>query len=182
MLNFRPSSIDEYRDVQTIWNYNNTALNKTEEQRLKRQWRSARDSARTPVQWSGETNAGFTTAETPWMSVNPNYVDINVAQQEADPDSILNFYRKAVKLRKQLNCVRHGTYQEHFRSSDKLYMYSMTGENQKILVVCSFSDQQIRYSLPKGFDAGDAKLILCNYASPLTNTLRPYECKVYLWK
>jgi oligo-1,6-glucosidase len=52
MINWRPESIDQYRDVQTIWNYNNTALNKTEEQRLKRQWRSARDSARTPVQWS----------------------------------------------------------------------------------------------------------------------------------
>nr|MBQ8245108.1 alpha-glucosidase [Oscillospiraceae bacterium] len=182
MLNFRPDSIDEYRDVQTIWNYNNKALNKTEEQRLKRQWRSARDSARTPVQWSAEKNAGFTTAETPWMSVNPNYTWLNTQQQEDDPDSILNFYRKAVRLRKQLHCVRHGVYQEYQKLSDKLYMYSMESEKQKILVVCSFHDREMKYEVPKGFDMGSAKLILCNYQKPLTNTLHPYECKVYLWK
>ena len=182
MVNFRPDSIEDYRDVQTIWNYNNKALNKTEEQRLKRQWRSARDSARTPVQWSAEQNAGFTTAETPWMKVNPNYTWLNAAQQEEDPDSILNFYRKAVKLRKRLDCVRHGTYQEHFPLSDKLYMYSMSTEKQKILVVCSFSEKQQKFSAPKGFALEDAKLILCNYAQPQKGILHPYECKVYLWE
>ena len=182
MLNFRPNSIEEYRDVQTIWNYNHKALNKSEEERLKRQWRSARDSARTPVQWSAEKNAGFTTAETPWMSVNPNYTWLNTAQQEEDPDSILNFYRKAIRLRKQLSCVRHGTYQEYQKLSDKLYMYSMDDGSQKILVICSFHDKEMKYAVPTGFDMSAAKLILCNYAKPLTNTLHPYECKVYLWK
>ena len=181
MLNFRPDSIDEYRDVQTIWNYNNKALNKSEDARLKRQWRSARDSARTPVQWSAETNAGFTTAETPWMSVNPNYTWLNAEQQEEDPDSILNFYRKAIKLRKSLHCVRHGVYKEHQKLSDKLYLYSMESEKEKILVVCSFHDKKMKYTAPKGFDMAHAKLILCNYKEPLTNTLHPYEVKVYLW-
>jgi len=182
MINFRPESVEEYRDVQTIWNYNNTALNKTEEQRLKRQWRSARDSARTPVQWSDEKNAGFTTADTPWMSVNPNYVDINVAQQEEDPTSILNFYRKAVKLRKSLPCVRYGEYREYFPASNKLYMYSMTGETEKLLVVCSFSESTTKFTMPKGFDPATAQLILCNYTEPKKNALHPYECKVYLWR
>jgi len=182
MLNFRPDSIDEYRDVQTIWNYNHKALNLPEEQRLKRQWRSARDSARTPVQWSAEKNAGFTTADIPWMSVNPNYPWLNTAQQEEDPDSILNFYRKAVKLRKSLHCVRHGVYREHQKLSDKLYMYSMTSDKQKILVICSFHGKEMKYSVPKGFDMDSAKLVLCNHENPLTNTLHPYECKVYLWK
>jgi len=182
MVNFRPDSIEDYRDVQTIWNYNNKALNKTEEQRLKRQWRSARDSARTPVQWSSEKNAGFTTADTPWMKVNPNYTWLNARQQEEDPESILNFYRKAVRLRKQLSCVRHGTYREYFHNSDKLYMYSMTDDKQKILVVCSFHEKQQRVSVPKEFDLSAAKLILCNYAEPKKGLLRPYECKVYLWE
>ena len=181
MINFRPDSIDEYRDVQTIWNYNNKALNKTEEERLHRQWRSARDSARTPVQWSSEKNAGFTTAETPWMRVNPNYTWLNAAQQEEDPDSILNFYRKAIKLRKSLHCVRHGEYQEYFHNSDKFYMYSMTHENQKILVVCSFHEKQIKVPTPRDFDLSKAKLVLCNYEAPMQGVMRPYECKVYLW-
>lgn len=182
MINWKPESIDEYRDVQTIWNYHHSALNKTEEERLHRQWRSARDNARTPVQWSAEKNAGFTTADTPWMNVNPNYVDINVAQQEEDPDSILHFYRKAVGLRKRLHCVRHGKYQEYFKQSDKLYMYSMTSEKEKILVVCSFTDKEIKHAIPAGFDMDSAQLILCNYNDPKRAKLRPYECKVYRWK
>ncbi len=182
MINWRPDSIEEYRDVQTIWNYNHTALNKTEEQRLKRQWRSARDSARTPVQWSAEKNAGFSDAETTWISVNSNYTWLNARQQEDDPDSILNFYRKAVKLRKQLSCVRHGEYKEYFHNSDKFYMYSMEDDKQKILVVCSFHEKEMKVPTPKGFDTEYAKLILCNYDAPAKNTLRPYECKVYLWK
>lgn len=182
MTNWKPQSIDEYRDVQTLWSYHNTALNKTEQQRLERQWRCARDNARTPVQWSAEKNGGFTTADTPWMNVNPNYVDINVARQEKDPHSILNFYRRAVKLRKQLPCVRYGEYQEYFPLSDKVYVYSMTGEDQRILVVCSFYDKQRKLPAPKGFDLGCAKLILCNYEDPQQGILRPYECKVYLWE
>ena len=182
MINWRPEDVSEYRDVQTIWNYNNKALNKSPEERLKRQWRSARDSARTPVQWSGEQNAGFTTAETPWISVNKNYTWLNTAQQEEDSDSILNFYRKAVKLRKSLSCVRNGVYKEYFHSSDKFYMYSMEDDSQKILVVCSFSEKETKFLLPKGFDQDRAQLILCNYDKPNRNLLKPYECKVYLWK
>ena len=182
MINWRPESIHQYRDVQTIWNYNHTALNKTEEQRLKRQWRSARDSARTPVQWSAGKNAGFSDAETTWIDVNPNYTWLNAEQQEADPDSILNFYRKAVALRKKLSCVRHGEYQEYFHPSDKFYMYSMEDDKQKILVVCSFHEKDVKFPTPMGFEMDSAKLILCNYAETKRNTLKPYECKVYLWK
>ena len=116
------------------------------------------------------------------MSVNPNYTWLNTQQQEEDPDSILNFYRKAINLRKQLSCVRHGKYQEYQKLSDKLYMYSMDDGKQKILVICSFHDKDMKYTVPSGFDMGTGKLILCNYSNPLTNTLHPYECKVYLWK
>ena len=182
MTNWRPNSIEQYRDVQSIYNFHHSNRKLSEADRLKKLWRSSRDSARTPVQWSGEKNAGFTTAETPWMDVNENYAQINVARQETDPDSVLNFYRKAVALRKKLRCVRHGTYREHFHASDKFYMYSMTEETQKILVVCSFTEKTVRFPTPRGFDMASAQLILCNYTEPKKNTLHPYECKVYLWK
>ncbi len=182
MTNWRPENVEEYRDVQTLWNYHNTALNKSEEERLHRQWRSCRDNARTPVQWSNEKNAGFTSADIPWMNVNPNYVDINVAAQEQDPNSVLNFYRRAVRLRKQLSCIRYGKYQEYFHLSDKVYVYSMTDEKQKVLVICSFHSKDLKCPVPKGFELENAKLILCNYQEPKRNVLRPYECKVYLWE
>ena len=182
MTNWRPKDVSEYRDVQTIWNYEHSALNKTEEQRLKRLWRSSRDNARTPVQWSGAKNAGFTTADTTWMSVNPNYPQINVEKQEADPDSVLHFYRKAIALRKKLSCVRHGVYREHQKRSGRLYMYSMKDDRQKILVVCSFSKKNVKWKAPKDFYLGGAKLILGNYKTTVEKILQPYECRVYLWK
>ena len=99
MTNWRPNDPKQYRDVQSIYNYEHSK--KSPEKRLKMLWRSSRDSARTPVQWDGSEHAGFSTGE-PWMAVNENYREINVAQQEADPDSVLNFYRKAIHLRKSL--------------------------------------------------------------------------------
>lgn len=181
MTNWRPSDPDMYEDVQTRYHYAHSNLKKSPGQRLQALWRSSRDSARTPMQWDGSENAGFTTG-TPWFYVNENYGQINVASQEADPNSILNFYRKAVKLRKSLSCVRHGVYREHFPLSNKLYMYSMTEETQKILVVCSFCEKPLRYGVPKGFNLDTARLVLCNYPGPKQRVLQPYECKVYLWQ
>ena len=181
MLNWKPESPKMYEDVQTRWQYENAATDKTPEQRLQRLWRSSRDSARTPMQWSADENAGFTTGE-PWFYVNPNYPDINVAQQEADPDSILNFYRKAIALRKKLPVVRQGIYREHFAADGKRYCYSMEMDGQKLLVICAFADQPIAMKVPKGFDLGKARLILNNYDRPCKKALRPYETRVYLWE
>lgn len=181
MLNWRPENADMYEDVQTRYTYAHSNLNKPEQVRLEKMWRSSRDSARTPVQWDDTENAGFTTG-TPWFYVNQNYRDINVAQQEADPDSILNFYRKAIKLRKSLKCVRHGVYKEHFKRSSKVYTYSMSTADEKILVVCSFTEKAATCRFPAGFDGDKATLILQNYPDASDLTLRPYECRVYLFK
>ena len=168
--------------MQTIYNYEHSALKKSPQQRLERLWRCSRDNSRTPVQWSGEKNAGFTTGDTTWMSVNPNYTVINVAQQETDPNSVLNFYRKAIDLRKKLSCVRYGTYQEYQKRSGKFYLYSMQDETQKILVVCSFSKKNETWKVPEGFDIGSGEVILGNYKTKVAHILQPYECRVYLWK
>ena len=182
MLNWKPQDPSMYRDVQTIYNYAHSNLKKSPQERLKKLWRSSRDSARTPVQWSDEKFAGFTTGDSTWIAVNENYKTINVAQQEADPDSILNFYRKAIALRKKLSCVRNGNYREYRKHSGKLYVYSRQNQRQKILVVCSFSKKQVRFRAPRDFYLPGAELVLCNYASAKENTLQPYECRVYLWK
>ncbi len=181
MTNWRPKDVSEYRDVQTLWNYEHTAVNKSPEKRLARLWRSSRDNARTPVQWSAEENAGFTTGK-PWIGVNPNYVHINAAQQEQDPDSVLNFYRKAIALRKKLSCVRFGSYREYKKNSSRLYVYARQDARQKILVVCSFSKKKVRFRAPKYFYPDTAELALCNYSNPDPKRLQPYECRVYLWK
>ena len=181
MLNWRPKDSEMYEDVQTRWQYANTNQDKPAQWRLERMWRSSRDSARTPVQWSGEENAGFTTGK-PWFYVNENYKTINVADQENDPDSLLNFYREAIKLRKALKVVRHGDYKEHFPMDGSQYVYSRTMDGQKLLVVCSFSKKPVRMKVPKEFDLRRAKLVLRNYKDTPDGMLRPYEARVYLWE
>ncbi len=180
MTNWRPEDPDMYEDVQTRWQYANTALKKTPRQRLQRMWRSSRDSARTPVQWDSSPNAGFTTG-TPWFYVNQNYTQINAAAQQDDPHSLLNFYRKAIRLRKELPVVKEGVYKEHFPLSGKLYVYSRQMSGQKLLVICSFTDKSCRLQVPKSFDLNTAELILCNYENASGDMLSPYECRVYLW-
>jgi len=95
---------------------------------------------------------------------------------------VLNFYRKAVALRKSLSCVRYGEYREYQKLSGKHYLYSMDDGQQKILVVCSFAKKNTPFHAPKGFRPEDGELILCNYPKPLEGCLQPYECRVYLWK
>lgn len=99
-----------------------------------------------------------------------------------DPDSILNFYRKAIKLRKSLDVVRYGIYQEHFKLSGDLYVYSLETETEKLLVACSFTEKRVRFTAPKGFDLESGKLLLCNYSKYRTSIMKPYEARVYLWK
>ncbi len=181
MLNWQPQDPEMYEDVQTRWQYQHSATNKSPEKRLQRMWRSSRDSARTPVQWSDAENAGFTTGS-PWFYVNQNYPQINVAQQEADPDSILHFYKKAIDLRKSLPVVKEGTYRELLKLHPSIYCYVREMEGQRLLVVCSFAKRNVHFRLPRGFDPKTATLVLQNYPHPAHNFLQPYETRVYLWR
>ena len=179
MLNWEPVDASLYEDVQTRWQYEHTKGD--EQKRLKKMWRCSRDSSRTPMQWTGGKYAGFS-QEKPWFCVNPNYTIINVEQQEKDPDSILNFYRKAIELRKNLPCVRYGDFKIRDKGSDELFMYTRQDSRQRILVVCSFSENPVRFKPPKNYHLVDAELVLQNYPDAEGTTLQPWECRVYLWK
>ncbi len=180
MTNWRPERADMYEDVQTIWQYKNVKTRLSEKKRLEILWRGSRDSARTPVQWTAGKNAGFTEGE-PWFYVNENYKEINVEAEEKNPDSVLNFYRRAIELRKSLPVVKDGVYKEHFKRSKKLYVYSRENKKQKLLVVCSYSDQNESFEAPRGFNLVRGEMILSNYKSCAPKTLKPYETRVYLW-
>ena len=122
--------------------------------------RKGRDNARTPMQWNAEKNAGFTTG-TPWLMTNPCYTKINVAAQEEDPDSILNFYRKVIRLRKDYPIVVYGSYE---------------------LLACNFAGEAMDLEIPAEFVEKSAKLLISNYpGTKITDTLhlQPYEARVY---
>ena len=180
MINWRPEDPEMYEDVQTRYTYAHSNLNKPLDVRLKKMWRSSRDSARTPVQWDDSENAGFTTGK-PWFYVNQNYPEINAAKQENDPHSLLNFYRKAIALRKSLPVVKDGIYKDHFFMSGKRYVYSRDNGKQRILVMCSFSKKEIPVRVPAGFDLAKAKLVLHSYPN-VKDKLQPYEARVYSWE
>ena len=180
MTNWYPERTSMYEDVQT----RNQRQDWLEEKRLALYHRASRDSARTPVQWTDGENAGFTTG-TPWFYVNENYKNINVEQAQNDPDSILNFYKKAIALRKRLPVVRDGSYQEYYKGSDKLYVYARETKEQKLLVICSFTDKPVRFQAPYNFSLSDMKLLLTNYDDTREENsfvTRPYEARVYLYE
>lgn len=180
MTNWYPEKTELYEDVQT----RNQKPNWPEQKRLKLYHRASRDSARTPMQWTGGEHAGFTTG-TPWFCVNDNYKQINVEAALSDPDSILNFYKKAIALRKSLPVVRFGSYRTYYRNSGKLYVYARETEQQKLLVICSFTNKPVRFRAPKSFPLAEMKLLLSNYDGVLEGNgfvTRPYETRVYLYE
>ena len=184
MTNWYPKSISMYEDVQTL----NQHLSDPEDKRLALYHRASRDSARTPVQWTAGEHAGFSPKE-PWLYVNENYCEINVEAEEQDPDSLLNFYRKAVALRKSLKVVRYGKYREYFKRSQKVYAYERytdSGEYGKLFVVCSYSEQPLQFTAPKGWKLSEAEPVLlslpdrdCDGLNSESFTLKPYEARVY---
>lgn len=181
MTNWYPDDPAMYEDVQTRWQYENVGTKKSPEKRLQRLWHASRDSARTPVQWDSSENAGFTTGK-PWFYVNENYREVNVAEQEGREDSVLNFYRRAIGLRRELSSVRNGNYREYGKLSSKFYTYSREDEKEKILVVCSFSDREETWNAPGGVDLSAAELVLCNYQKSASEVMKPYETRVYRWR
>ena len=185
MTNIRLDSIDWYEDVQTLNQYRNGMKRLSEEKRLKRIWRASRESARTPMQWSDAPNAGFSATE-PWFYVNQNYREINVAQQEQDPDSLLNFYREAIALRKRLPVVRYGSYKDLRPLSFRLHVYERRSRGARLLVICSYSDKAVKFRAPAGYDLRKGTLLLHSHPEAKTSgtdcTLKPYECRVYLFR
>ena len=180
MSNWYPSDPNMYEDVQTRWQYENVATKRSDKKRLERLWFGSRDSSRTPVQWDDTLNAGFSET-TPWFYVNENYKDVNVKKQENDENSILNFYRKAIKIRKELNVIKDGIYKEYNKLASKVYMYSRENSKEIVLVICSFYDKETKLKVPSFFNLNEGELILNNYENN-SLILKPYETRVYLWK
>ncbi len=138
----------------------------------------SRDNARTPVQWDSSPQAGFTTG-TPWMAVNPNYKEINAKAATADPDSVFHYYRKLIALRKKYPVIVYGKYEEMMADSEELFVYTRTLDGEKLLVVCSFCNQETAFTIPGEF-AGASCLISNteNMYDKAEVILRPYEAFV----
>lgn len=139
----------------------------------------ARDNARTPVQWSGEKYAGFSIAE-PWYLVNSNYKEINVEAEEKDPNSVLNFYKKIIKVRSEnKETAIYGEFKMMYNSDNHILAYKKIAEKDELFVVVNLSKKTLSdRKVDKEIQKGKYELILANMES-IKGSIKPYEARVY---
>ena len=178
MMNIKFDRIEDYRDIETLNMYQKIKNEGGDLQAFIESQKNggARDNGRTPMQWSNTTEAGFTNG-TPWIKVNPNYTTINVIAEEQDQNSILNYFKKMVRLRKTTPALIYGKYELLDKDNASVYCYTRTLNGKKILVLLNF--KAVTAKANTGFDLSKARVLIGNYADPsITGTLRPYEAVV----
>ncbi|MEC1732540.1 alpha-glucosidase [Bacillus mojavensis] len=176
--------IEDYKDIQTINMYHKRVFENgyDPEEVMASILAKSRDHARTPMQWSSGKNAGFTDG-TPWLKINPNYTSVNAEEAEADPDSILAYYKKVISLRKQYADLIKGSYDLLLPDDPQLFVYVRGNGNQQLLVVNNFSKEQAEFHWPELCSMDKASLLLSNYKnSDIADEMvfQPYESRVYL--
>ena len=178
MRNIRFDKIEDYRDIATINKYKEVQHKGGDLKAfLQEQQQTSRDNSRTPFQWDNTVNAGFTTG-TAWIEVNPDYATVNAAEQEHDPNSVLNYFRKAVQLRKDNLALVYGQYTLLDKDNPDVYAYTREGYRKKMFILLNFRDHPA--TARTGIGLTHAKLLLNNYPdAPPSDTLRPYEARVY---
>lgn len=161
MINTDWNSIDEFDDISTKDQYQLARdAGVSEADTLKVCSAMSRDNARTPMQWSDEKNAGFTTGS-PWLKVNDNYTQINAKQQEQDPDSVLQYYRQLIALRKNptyKNTFVYGEFVPAYEDTENIMAYYRKTEEQTVLVAANFGDKEAELKL----DAAVVNVLLSN--------------------
>lgn len=168
--------LEQYQDVEIHNMYKKRlAEGYPEEEILRSIYAKGRDNARTPMQWNGQENAGFTTG-TPWLPVNPNYTSINAEAALADPDSVFWYYKKLIALRKEYPVFVEGDFTLLEEEHPQLFVYRRSTKNEQILVVCNFSGTDVSWSLPGEWTT--AEVLINNYPDRVQKTLRPWEATI----
>ena len=179
MTNAGYTSIDEYMDIESLNYYNILKLQgKSEEEVIRILGAKSRDNSRTPMQWDASENAGFTKG-TPWLKVCDRYKEINTESRH-EPDSVFQYYKELVKLRKELPVIQKGAVTSLLREDKEILAYKREYQGKELYVFCNFFDGEVKvpYSIPE-----DCKSILSNYGeeiSPKELVLRPYEAVMFL--
>ena len=168
--------IDDYVDVESLNAYQEM-LNQSfsEEEAFRRIKAKSRDNARTPMQWTSDETAGFTTG-TPWLGLAANHEVINVEQERTSEQSIFAYYKKLIQLRKQYPVIASGDYQAYEPDHPQVYGYLRQLDGQKLLVLTNFYENETTITIPEEF--ASAQPLISNYANTLIQeelTLRPYQ-------
>jgi oligo-1,6-glucosidase len=178
MTNAHYTSIEQYNDIETLNMYKTLVKFVGKKRAMKLVRFCSRDNARTPMQWDDTKNGGFSRG-TPWLEANPNYSEINVRESLNNEDSILNYYKKLIALRKKYPIFVYGDYREHYSKSQKLAYYERNYQGKKMLVICNFSGSNLKVDYR--YDLKNYELLLNNYQED-KDILLPYQAKIYLEK
>lgn len=187
MTNAAFDTIGDYRDVETLNYYEEKRWSGVPEAKIMRAIHlKSRDNARTPMQWDDGPQAGFTTGE-PWIMVNANHDKINVAGAMRDPDSIYQYYKKLIGLRKEHAVLVYGEYRLLLPEHPEIYAYTRTLKHTRLLVILNFFAGEPVFDWPDGMVPEGIDLLISNYPPNIDEDLhhlrlRPYEARVYLQK
>ncbi len=184
MTNVAFPSIEDYRDVETVNFYQEAKeAGKDLDAFLKAVHIQGRDNVRTPVQWSGDAYAGFTTG-TPWIKANPNYSEINAKAVLEEKESIWYYYQQMLQFRKQhLDVLVYGDYEVIDEPNQEIYAYKRSIEGKTLLVVLNFTDENQSFEVPYAVD--HLQYLNGNYGDSIggegnTLDLRAWEARVLL--
>ena len=174
MTNVRFADISQYQDIETL-NMYKERLDEgySKEEIMNSIYAKGRDNARTPMQWSGEVNAGFTKG-TPWLEVNPNYTKINAESELSDPDSVFYYYQKLIRLRKEHSVFVNGEFTLLMEEDPQVFAYIRKEGDTEVLVCANFSETPAACDLLSEWK--DGEVLIWNYKEKgETGVLRPYE-------
>ena len=177
MRNVTWDSIEDYNDISTVGHYDYLIREgKSEEEAMEAVHHFSRDSARTPMQWNTETNAGFTTGK-PWLPVSDDYTAVNAETEEKDPDSILSWYRALADLRSAHEVLTAGSYEEILNDSEQIYGFIRKTDDTEAVILANFSEEEAEYD--SALVDGAELLISSAGADSAPGVLKPLECVVY---
>ena len=177
-------SIEDYNDCYTVGEYHSLVENgKTPEEALEYLRPLSRDNARAPYQWDDSENAGFSAGK-PWIKVNPNYKEVNLAKDRASADSVFAYYQKLIAMRKTEPAILEGDLKFMMEDSEKVLMYTRACPEQTLLVIANRSGDSPDAPLPRELAGKKWKRLLTNLPQntpslAAARKLHPWEVEVY---
>ncbi len=184
MTDVRYPSIEDYNCCYTLGSYQSMIENGlAPEEALEKAAKGSRDNARTPYQWDGSLNAGFSEGK-PWIKVNPNYEQINLEKDRASKDSVFAFYQKLIAMRREHPAVIDGDLEYLLKDHPEMVVYFRKCAREIMLVIANYSDNVVKVDLPEEIKAGKWERILTNYEDQAPSVegreeWKPWEVEVY---
>jgi alpha-glucosidase len=185
--------VDEYQDVASVNHYRALEARKVSDESLRRALDGinllGRDNARTPMQWNNLPHAGFTSSDAgPWMRTHDNYPIVNVEKQQTESQSVLNFWKEMLQIRKeQQDLLIHGNFRLLNADSEESFVFTKTNNGRMAVIVLNFTDHAVEVKLPETNhlkcrigNYEDASVVASRPSEKTATKLRPWEARLYL--